>query len=183
MNQEFIMTKAPPTASVDVEQLAHAYGPLVLSTAHRILGDASAAQDIQQDVFVQLLEKTPPQVESWPAWLKTTTTRKAIDRLRKTQRRARLQSYIPEPFRSAPPEEVRTGNELVEALRKASTSLSRREAQVFFLSAFSELAPTEVARELTISENNVHVVLHRARQRLHDLLTRAGNLEQSEKSS
>ena len=177
------MTQGPSMASVDVEQLARTYGALVLSTAHRILGDISAAQDVQQDVFVRLLERPPPQVESWPAWLKTATTRKAIDRLRRNQRRDRLQSFIPQPFRSARPEEVRTGNELVVGLRKASTALSRREAQVFFLSAFSELSSQEVAQQLAISENNVHVVLHRARQRLQSLLETSGNLETTEESS
>ena len=74
------------TAPPDVNALARGYGRTVYLAAWRVLGDAGQAEDVQQDVFLRLLETPPGDVASWPAYLAAMATRQAIDRLRSRQR-------------------------------------------------------------------------------------------------
>jgi RNA polymerase sigma-70 factor (ECF subfamily) len=73
----------------DITALARTYGPTVFRAAWRVLGSRAAAEDVQQQLFLRLIESPPPRVESWPAYLATSATRLAIDHLRR-QRRWRL---------------------------------------------------------------------------------------------
>jgi hypothetical protein len=55
----------------DVTALARQYGPAVFRAAWRVLGVRAAAEDVQQQVFLRLIESPPRNVESWPAYLTT----------------------------------------------------------------------------------------------------------------
>ena len=77
---------AESTASDDPEALARQYGPLVFKAAYRVLGDASLAEDVQQEVFLRLIEAQPQAVKSWPAYLRASAARAAIDVLRRQRR-------------------------------------------------------------------------------------------------
>jgi RNA polymerase sigma-70 factor, ECF subfamily len=62
------------------------YSPVVYSVALRVLGDTGAAEDVQQDVFMQLW-RNPGAFDSsrgnLGAWLAVITRNRAIDTLRK----------------------------------------------------------------------------------------------------
>ncbi len=62
------------------------YSPVVYSVALRVLGDTGAAEDVQQDVFMQLW-RNPGAFDSsrgnLGAWLAVITRNRAIDALRK----------------------------------------------------------------------------------------------------
>ena len=62
------------------------YSSLVYSVALRVLGDTGAAEDIMQNVFMQLW-RNPASFDSrrgsLPAWLAVITRHRAIDQLRK----------------------------------------------------------------------------------------------------
>ena len=60
--------------------------------------------------------------------------------------------------------------ELADRLRWAIAELSDREASVFSLRYFGEMANSEIARTLGISTDAVGVALHKARTRLKELL-------------
>jgi RNA polymerase sigma-70 factor (ECF subfamily) len=67
-------------------------GP-IFSVAFRILGEAAEAEEVVQDVFVQIWEKAPtfdPALGSAFHWALSITRHRSIDRLRARQRRARL---------------------------------------------------------------------------------------------
>ena len=67
-------------------------GP-IFSIAFRILGEAAEAEEVVQDVFVQIWEKAPafdPALGSAFHWALSITRHRSIDRLRARQRRARL---------------------------------------------------------------------------------------------
>src|ERR1700684_622360 len=62
------------------------YSSLVYSIALRVLGDTGAAEDIMQNVFMQLWrnpEAFDTRRGSLPAWLVVITRHRAIDQLRK----------------------------------------------------------------------------------------------------
>jgi RNA polymerase sigma factor (sigma-70 family) len=160
-------------ASDDPEALARQYGPLVFKAAYRVLGDASLAEDVQQEVFLRLIETRsnetrPDAVNSWPAYLSASAARAAIDVLRRQRRWWRLlplwQMHTPTEAPSA--EDTGMAREQAQRLRSALAALPRREAQCFGLRYLQNLDIGEIAQALAMTENNVNVVLHRARRRL-----------------
>ncbi len=155
---------APP----DVATLARVYGRLVFQAAYRVLGEASLAEDVQQDVFVRLLEKPPTDVASWPAYLSTLAVRQAIDRLRRRQRWRRL---LPVWRASAPAAFDSTEHDAVQAeralrLRAALAALKPREAECFSLRFLQGMEIGQVGDALAMTPNHVSVCLHRATRAL-----------------
>ena len=159
---------AESTASDDPEALARQYGPLVFKAAYRVLGDASLAEDVQQEVFLRLIEAWPDAVNSWPAYLSAAATRAAIDVLRRQRRWWRLlplwQMHAPTEAPST--EDTGLAREQAQRLRSALAQLPRREAQCFGLRYLQSLDIGKIALALAMTENNVNVTLHRARRRL-----------------
>lgn len=157
------------------DALARHYGPLVFRAAYRVLGDAAQAEDVQQDVFLRLVEKPPGPVESWAAYLAASASRAAIDALRRRHRWwARLPLLRMQSSASAPsPEAVSLQAEQARQLRAALAALSRREAECFSLRYLEGLDIAEIAHALDVSANTVNVTLHRARRRLEGALTDA----------
>jgi len=70
------------------------YGRTVLRRAHQLLGDAEAAQDILQEVFVRVLRLGGdlPRDPTPTAWLYRVTTNLCLNRLRDQSRREALLS-------------------------------------------------------------------------------------------
>jgi RNA polymerase sigma factor (sigma-70 family) len=169
-----------PSPSTDVNEtsqsdephtLARLYGAMVFKAAYRVLGERALAEDVQQDVFLRLLESKPQSVDSWPAFLAAAAVRRAIDVLRRQQRWWRLSALwrSAEPNEACPeqnPEQIGMERERGQRLRKALAQLPLREAQCFGLRYLQGFDIPEIASALTLSENNVNVTLHRARKRL-----------------
>ena len=68
--------------------------------AYRMLGSRADAEDIVQEAYVRWHEARRGSIENPEAWLVTTTSRLAIDRLRrlKTEREAYVGPWLPEPI-------------------------------------------------------------------------------------
>ncbi|MEW6237099.1 MAG: sigma-70 family RNA polymerase sigma factor [Candidatus Omnitrophota bacterium] len=159
-------------------ELAERHGRMVYTAAYRILGDADDAEDVLQDVFLKLLRTDgsllrSDAVREWGAYLRVMAVRCAVDFLR----RDRLhRSENTESFEqlAAPaeynPHRLAEQKQMAALLRQALQSLSEREAQIFALRYFEELSYEEIAAQLDLNTTLVGVVLHRARQRLREIL-------------
>jgi RNA polymerase sigma factor (sigma-70 family) len=162
-------------ATDDVAALARQYGPTVFRAAWRVLGTRAAAEDVQQQVFLRLIESPPPNVESWPAYLTTMATRRAIDHLRR-QRRWRLLAPL---WKSNEPEDSPAEDaERAEAgrfLRGALARLNPRDSSCFVLRHLHGLGPAAIGAALGISENHVSVSIHRARKALEAMQAQEQN--------
>jgi RNA polymerase sigma-70 factor (ECF subfamily) len=153
----------------DWDRIVREHGPLVFGTAWRILGHAADAEDVVQEVFLQVhqMERSRP-VRFWPALLRRLAACRALDRLR--QRRAAVPlDGLDLPGGADAPEEVAAGHELAERLRGAIVGLPPREASVFCLRYFEELPYQDIADTLGIRVGAVAVALHKARARLEPL--------------
>ncbi len=152
--------------------LAQHYGPLVFRAAYRVLGNAAMAEDVQQDVFLRLVEQPPRDVVSWPAYLAAAAARAAIDQLRHQQRWWRLVPLwrMHAPTYAASAEDAGADDERARRLRAALAGLPRRQAQCFGLRYLQGLDIDAIAVALDMSANNVNVTLHRARTRLQALM-------------
>ena len=155
-------------SAIDPAALARHHGATVFRAAYCVLGDRALAEDVQQEVFLRLLEAPPADVDSWPAFLCSAATRAAIDLLRRQRRWWRVlplwRQQQPEAAESA--EQASLQREQARRLRAALATLPPRQAQCFGLRYLQGLEIGEIARSLQLSPNTVSVSLHRARQRL-----------------
>jgi RNA polymerase sigma-70 factor (ECF subfamily) len=155
---------------VDWERIVAQHSRHVLGTAYRLLGNESDAEDVSQEVFLELFQKLPAlQIAHVPALLHRITTFRALDRLR---RRHATQPLGGEPAArlSDGPEEQAIGAELAAWLRQAVARLPAQEAAVFCLRFFEDLSSQRIAETLDISLGAVAVALHRARANLEQWL-------------
>src|SRR4030088_628373 len=79
------------------EDLYDRFSGVLFSAALQILNDQREAEDVLQDVFVQIWDKAKlyNAARGKPlTWAMTLTRNKAIDRLRSTQRRYRLKDQV-----------------------------------------------------------------------------------------
>lgn len=167
----------------DIDQLALAHGRAVFFAAFRVLGDAGLAEDVQQLVFMRLLEKPPRhEVEHWAAYLCSMATRAAIDELRRRQRwqraaeRFRVAGEATEPL----PTDVLDQATRARRLRQALGRLPKRQAECFALRFFDGMSLDDIARSLAVTTNVVSVALNRA---THSLRRRIEALESTQNTA
>jgi RNA polymerase sigma-70 factor, ECF subfamily len=116
------------------------------------------------------------EVRDWSALLRHLATVRAIDLLRaRCRHRSRTdgRSSAEVVSREASPVQDAEASELVERLRAALPNLSQDQAAVFCLSCLENLSYREIGERLGVTTNAVGVLLHRARQRLKELLAPA----------
>ncbi|MGO4222408.1 RNA polymerase sigma-70 factor [Lysobacter sp. TAF61] len=147
--------------------------PRLLGVAYRMLGSVAEAEDVVQDVWLGW-HNASADVADPEAWLVTTTTRRAIDRLRKARsdREHYVGIWLPEPV-------LTEGPTTPEQLQEASSDLS-----IAFLTVLERLAPEaraafllrevfdadygEIAATLDKSEAACRQIVHRAKSQLRE---------------
>jgi RNA polymerase sigma-70 factor (ECF subfamily) len=147
-----------------------AHRPLLFSIAYRMLGSASEAEDVVQDVWLRARQDEHSDVRSARAYLTTIVTRLSIDRLRSADR-TRLQypgAWLPEPLAEPNQESVELASSLTTAFLVLLEQLTPTERAVFLLREVFELDFDEIARSIGKSQANTRQILTRARSRLRD---------------
>jgi RNA polymerase sigma-70 factor (ECF subfamily) len=158
----------------DWESIVRIHTPLAFDVVWRLLGHADDTEDVVQEALLDAFRLRAGQpVDNWGALVRQLATRRAIDRLRKRRTAAlpSLETFDVAAPESEQPESVAVERELADRLRWAIAELSDREASVFSLRYFGELRNDEIARTLGISTGAVGVALHKARNRLKELLS------------
>lgn len=151
----------------DFKALINDYSAQVLNTAVRILGDTHKAQDVHQEIFLEIWrrwDKYDGQI-NWKAYLYRATVRKAIY-LAKKSRTEKLFEQQPECTSKEEPDESIQAAELQQKLAGCLARLPKRQAQVFVLSRMEGLKAEQIAELLGCSQETVRVHLHRAMKRL-----------------
>jgi RNA polymerase sigma-70 factor, ECF subfamily len=145
-----------------VKQHAHA----VLTCALRVLGNAADADDVAQDVFLEIFRQGRiSQFASQPALMRSMATRRALDRLRRRKPTNGIDS-AERDRREHEPSAYAIAAELDRQLRLQLAQLPAREAEVFCLTVFENCSAAEVAGILGTSTGAVAKSLCMARRRL-----------------
>ena len=161
------------------ETLYDRFSRVLFSTAYRVLNNQQAAEDVLQDVFVQIWEKAPlfdPTRGKPMTWAITLTRNKAIDRLRSTVRRGRLQDEIQresqtsEQFDDRSSFDALASEDTGKIVREAIQKLSKDQRQAIELAYFSSLTQTEIAGRLNEPLGTIKARIRRGMTRLRDLL-------------
>ncbi len=150
------------------------YGRLTYGYLTRALGDAAQAEDVQQQVFLEVWQRGPtfdPTRASLATWIMTIARSRAVDQLRKR---------VPEPRDPAGSlallDEQRATtpvDELHEQWRLAAllAELPEEEAEVLRMRFHLNLSQSEIAERTGIALGTVKTRMARALDRLRDELT------------
>ncbi|MES2786193.1 MAG: RNA polymerase sigma-70 factor [Pseudomonadota bacterium] len=143
--------------------------------AYRMLGSVSDAEEVVQDAWLRWSEvEDPDALESPQAWLVTTTSRLALDRLRaaKVRREHYPGLWLPEPMLSASPP---TPQELLERADDISVAflvllekLGPEARAAYLMREVFEADYPQVAQVIGKSEASCRQIVHRAKEQLRD---------------
>lgn len=153
-------------------------GPAVYGAALRVLGEGSAAQDVVQDVFVELWrhpDRYDPAAGKLRSYLIMLARHRAVDVLRGELRRVARQELhyrLAPPQRHPSPCEMVTSAATADVVRDAVRLLPDGQRRVIELAYFQGLTCREVALAAGIPEGTAKSRLRLALARLEALLDR-----------
>ncbi|HEV2285965.1 MAG TPA: sigma-70 family RNA polymerase sigma factor [Steroidobacteraceae bacterium] len=142
----------------------------VYSLALRMLSDRHAAEDLAQEVFLQLYRNlTAVSSESHLTfWLRKVTMHRAIDRLRREPRH----EVVALGEAELPASEAAAGDPILDGrLRRLLAELPPVARAVVLLRYQEDLDPADIARTLRIPVNTVKSHLRRSLGQLRERLT------------
>ncbi len=132
------------------------FASFVYGLALRVIGDARAAEDVSQDVFVciwQRPEAFDPQRGSLRTWLGTLTHRRAVDYVRREEaRRRRAEREASRAVTTPDVEEMATALVTAERVRAALDVLPAEQRRAIQLAYFEGKTYRHVAEVLGIPE-------------------------------
>ena len=140
--------------------------------AYRMLGSRADAEDVLQDAYLRWHGTDQETVQSAEAWLTTTVTRLAIDRLRraKVEREAYIGPWLPEPLSEAdvhtPELAAEMDSDISIAFLTLLEALSPDERAAFVLHDIFDDDYADIAGTLGKSEAACRQMVHRARERV-----------------
>jgi len=166
-------------AARETEALAELYDQTagaLFSVAVRIMGDTAEAEEIIQDVFVQIWEKaaTFDFLLGTPFhWAVSITRHRAIDRLRGRQRRARLLQDLGQLALDTIPAAHTSeglGTDEADLVRSALGGLPADQRQAIELAFFSGMTHLEIAAALHEPLGTIKARIRRGLVKLRDSL-------------
>lgn len=160
----------------------------MISLACAIIGDAYA-DEVVQEAWVSVIRALPSfeRRSSLKTWIMRIVSNEAKSRLRKESRKFSLEDWDDgtmddfdkqrfdsagmwlsplRPWHHDTPEELLEEAELLECIKKILDNLPSAQKAVIFLRDIETHTLDEICNILDITESNVRVLLHRARQRL-----------------
>ena len=162
------------------EELYDRFSGVLFSTAYRVLNNQEAAEDVLQDVFIQIWEKAPlydPTRGKPMTWAVTLTRNKAIDRLRSTVRRNRLQDDVEreaetfEQFDDRSSFDAVASGETSKLVREAIQKLSKDQREAIELAFFSSLTQTKIAERLGEPLGTIKARIRRGMMKLKEVIS------------
>lgn len=151
---------------------------MVFNTAMGILQNEEDAEDIAQEVFMQVFESidTFKEESKLSTWIYQITVSKALDQIRKKKTKKRF-AFLKSLFREEdqamiePPDFMHPGVKLenkenAQALFQAMDKLPPNQKTAFVLNKMENLSYQEVGDVMELSSSAVDSLLQRARQNL-----------------
>ena len=158
-------------------QLYDRCSPLVFTLAMRMLRERSDAEDLLQEVFVQVWRQAANYNEergSPEAWIINIARSRAIDKLRSTRRRDQSFVLTDDPSGAESSENVESSvadSEAKMTMNSALANLPETQRRVLELAYFDDLTQTEIAERLSEPLGTVKTRMRAGIQRLRDMLT------------
>jgi RNA polymerase sigma-70 factor (ECF subfamily) len=167
------------------EQVVRDHAPKVYSLAFRLLGNAADAEDVTQDVLLQVVRKldTFRGEAALPTWLYRITVNAALAfRRKRAAQQAHLSDASPDEITeedgghgplhrwSLTPEQEALDQETRQKIEAAIDRLPDAYRDIYVLADVEQIPNQEIADMLGLSESAVKNRLHRARLRMRRAL-------------
>ena len=162
------------------QDLFRKFSPRVLQYIRRLVGSDARAEEVTQEVFVQVFrfrERYQPQ-SRLATWIFTIATNLSLNELRRPERQLRVDLWaergdeehregppLPDP-NAIDPEAGAASRELARHLERAVAALPPKQRAALLLSRVDGLAYKDVGLALGCSEGAVKALLFRATQSL-----------------
>ena len=176
-----------PTTTLTPEFVFREYAPRIYNVARRMLNNDADAEDVTQDVLLQVVRKlhTFRGESALPTWLHRVTVNAALAVREKRANRAKHETATgdegtldtlsvganaPKLPRSAPPDALALAGEQRRLIDRAIGRLPELYRDVFVLADVEGLANEDIGQALGLSVPAVKSRLHRARLRMRDAL-------------
>ena len=166
-----------------VQFLVGKYHRQVIRTAFHFVNDMNDAEDIAQDVCLEVLEscRNFRGTSSLSTWIYRITVNKSLNFNRKNKRKERLKQFEsifmhPDSGSGTPDPEPHTESQALDdkerkfILDKALNSLPESQRTAFILSKYEELSYRDIAGIMNTSLASVESLIQRARQNLQKRL-------------
>ena len=158
-------------------ELYDRFGKVAYGLAFRILQDAALAEDAVQEAFLQIWRGAgsyEPERAKASTWLLTFVHRRAVDLVRREERRRTLpEEAAPEPSGAGPDESV-VGRSRGEIVRAALRRLPEEQREAIELAYYGGLTQSELAARLEQPLGTIKSRMFAGLQRLRVLLAEAG---------
>jgi RNA polymerase sigma-70 factor (ECF subfamily) len=156
------------------------YSKRLLKFAFSILKSVEEAENILQDVFLNLWEKrhNVEKDSSVRYYIFTITYNSAISIIRKKAREIQFLDYLKslQDLNQDPPSLEFEFNELTKALNTIIDHLPQRQKEVYILHKKEGLKYQEIAKRLNISVNTIETHMSRALKTIHEKLGKSSLL-------
>ena len=164
-----------------IDELRTAYGRLILSVAENITGSAADAEEIENDTYLAVWSRVPPErPDPLGAYVCAAARNLALKRRRSAQASKRSEGLavpleeLDNVLRSDELSERLSARELGELINSFLSGLDKQSRTLFIRRYYFCESVGDAARALGISENNASVKLSRIRQRLKKHLEKEG---------
>jgi RNA polymerase sigma-70 factor, ECF subfamily len=170
-------------SALSAEKVYHDYAPRVYSMARRMVASDLDAEDVTQDVLLQVVRKLPTfrGEAAFPTWLHRVTVNAALSHRRRQAARDTHglrnstdiqgeEEPLQAPGRVLPPDDLALTTETRQHIERAIRALPAAYRTVFVMADIEEMPNAEVAERLEMTLPAVKSRLHRARAMLRDAL-------------
>lgn len=157
--------------SLAFAEIVQEHQAMVFSIGWHYLQDRGLAEDVAQDVFLELYQKlsTIESAEHLTYWLRRVTVNRCIDQgRRKKHRREQALEDAPEPASG----DSHADPLLMGRLQQTVASLPERQRMMVVLRYQEGLGPAEIAEVMEMPVNTVKSSLHRTLEELRKKLSR-----------
>jgi RNA polymerase sigma factor (sigma-70 family) len=168
---------ATPDGELALAELYDRYGKIAYGLAYRVLRDSALAEDAVQEAFITVWRTAGTYIRERGkprTWLLTLVHRRAVDLVRREQRR-RMPTAAEEPAPVTPAaEDEATLRDRRRAVQAALTQLPADQREALELAYYGGLTQTELAEQLGVPLGTIKSRMFAGLRRLRDLLREAG---------
>jgi len=150
-----------PTGSPDTGQLFHLYYARIARVIARIVNDPGRAEELAADVFWKFIRNARAQHTNPAGWLYRAGIRRAVDELRRQQRRDKYEKLFSFLGTVPSPEQLHSSVQDQQQVRGVLAALKHRDSELLILRS-EGLRYDEIAEILGVSETSIGTLLRRA---------------------
>ena len=177
MNQDELIQKIKEGSEAAFEQFVVRYQELVKSTCYNFLFNNEDAEEIAQDVFVEVYRSVHlfRKEASVTTWLYKIAMNKSLNHLKKIRKKKDVEKYIDDSISKihtdSNPQTDMEKAEQQKLLFTVIDSLPENQRKAFVLSKYNGLEYKKIAEVMAVSLSSVESLLFRARRNLQKKLT------------